>query len=60
MKKEINNNKLINNNNYIPLTNKRLTEASNNLKLKREKPFDNKNTLDNCINLIKKQSVQLN
>ena len=57
MQLEINNNKLINNYNYIPLTNKRLNEASTNLKLKREKPIDNKNTLDNCINLIKKQSV---
>jgi len=51
MQLEITNNKLNINNNFIPLTNKRLNEAQFNLS---KTPSINKNinTLDKCINLI--------
>ena len=53
MQLEITNNKLNVNNNFIPLTNKRLNEAHFNLS-KNIDVSKNINTLDKCINLINK------
>ena len=53
MQLEITNNKLNVNNNFIPLTNKRLNEVHFNLS-KNIYISKNINTLDKCINLINK------
>ena len=47
---EINLKKIQNQNNFIPVDKNRIMKANQELRLKRSKPINNKNTLDSCIN----------
>ena len=50
---EVNLKKIQYQNNYIPVDKSRILKANNQLRLKRSKPLNNKNTLDNCIQITK-------
>ena len=48
---EINLKKIQTQTNFIPVDKKRIMKANQELRLKRSKPINNKNTLDSCINI---------
>lgn len=50
---EVNLKKIQLKNNFIPVDKERILKANQELRLKRSKPVNNKNTLDDCINIIK-------
>ena len=50
---EVNLKKIQYQNNYIPVDKTRILKANNQLRLKRSKPLNNKNTLDSCIQINK-------
>lgn len=50
---EVNLKKIQLKNNFIPVDKDRILKANQELRLKRSKPVNNKNTLDNCINILK-------
>ena len=50
---EVNLKKIQYQNNYIPVDKSRILQANNQLRLKRSKPLNNKNTLDNCLQITK-------
>ena len=49
---EVNLKKIQTNHNFIPVDKNRIMKANQELRLKRSKPINNKNTLDNCMNII--------
>ena len=49
---EVNMKKIQINNNFIPVDKTRILKANQELRLKRNEPLTNKNTLDNCMNII--------